>query len=154
MQRIWMNRKVDETGISGEGIVWEGVVFDNMWIAGKWISDFPSYGWYPDMSALMNIHGHNGATKIENSDRGRLINVVANDSSIITDGNTVVAQGYIADDGWVALLFLARYTSVYWYRNLDELIKISGTRSHITDAIPNKHYHLDDPIWLRDTIYK
>lgn len=155
MQRFLLNRKEDVNNISGCGIVWEGVIFDNGWIAGKWLSKMPSYGWYPSLECVRKIHGHGGRTEIQESEFGELIYIMTK-PEYTTDGNPYVAQGYICINGWIALLHLSKWTSVYWYRNEKELQTIIGERSEIREieSFSNVPYFPSDHvIWEREFIY-
>ena len=64
IRRFWLNRKVDPTGISGLGLVAQGIEFPD----GQCVLFWPNYGTigvYPQMSALIAVHGHEGATVVE-----------------------------------------------------------------------------------------
>lgn len=64
IRRFYLQRKVDETGISGTGRVAEGCIFSNGWCAMTWLSAHTSVVWYPDIRDVEAIHGHNGNTEI------------------------------------------------------------------------------------------
>ena len=154
---ISLRRHLDVNNTSGTGRVWEGVLFSNGWVAGKWLSDFPSYGWYPSLEHVKQIHGHSGSTDLVFEDMacyGNHILIEAKDTSIITDGNPYTAEGFEFIDGWIVLLHLAKYTSVYWYRNIEDLRKVIGDRAYINKDIVQTVCFEGSSIWQREKIFK
>lgn len=65
MRTFKLRRLDDESGVSGIGIVAEGVEFTHGDVALSWLTDHRSWGFYPNVKELMNIHGHHGKTVIE-----------------------------------------------------------------------------------------
>jgi hypothetical protein len=65
MRYFYLKRIQDESGVSGEGIVAEGVEFTNGQCAMHWLTQFSSIAIYPSLKELINIHGHEGKTKVE-----------------------------------------------------------------------------------------
>lgn len=59
-----LQRKKDESGVSGTGRVAEGVVFSNGMIALTWLGSRTSLVFYKDMGDIEAIHGHGGNTEI------------------------------------------------------------------------------------------
>ena len=64
MRRFNLVRDVDISGISGTGIVTEGVEFTDGTVAMRWRGVTPSTGLYEDVSDVVAIHGHEGATRL------------------------------------------------------------------------------------------
>jgi len=64
VKRFYLNRKVDETGISGTGIVAEGVQFEDGTVALRWLSDLAATGIYSSIGDVELIHGHGGKTRV------------------------------------------------------------------------------------------
>jgi len=68
MNRFELHRDVDESKVSGEGIVADGVVFDCGYAVVCWREttriETPTVGWYPDIKAVVRIHGHGGKTRL------------------------------------------------------------------------------------------
>lgn len=64
MRRFYLNRKEDETGVSGTGIIAEGVEFSNKRIALTWKTQYTSYVFYDSIKDVEHIHGHNGKTEL------------------------------------------------------------------------------------------
>lgn len=64
MYRFQLHRDRDETGVSGTGIVAEGVRFSNGWCALTWLTHTTSVAFYPSISNVVYIHGHQGKTRI------------------------------------------------------------------------------------------
>lgn len=66
MRRFWLQRDVDESGISGTGVVAEGVEFSDGRVALRWMAhpDTRSTVVWDDIAAAERIHGHNGTTRI------------------------------------------------------------------------------------------
>jgi hypothetical protein len=62
MRIFWLDRKVDASGVSGTGIVAEGVEFSDGSISVRWLEGFKSFANFPNITELMRIHGHHGAT--------------------------------------------------------------------------------------------
>lgn len=61
---FFLNRKVDETGISGTGRVAEGVLFRNGKCVISWLTEHTSVAVYDSMGQVVAIHGHNGKTEV------------------------------------------------------------------------------------------
>jgi len=64
MRRFELHRDSDETGTSGTGVVVQGVEFDDGYAAITWIGRLKSWCVYPSVTMLMEIHGHDGATRL------------------------------------------------------------------------------------------
>ena len=64
LRRFRINRLIDETGVSGTGIVAEGVLWPNGWVEMFWLNS-QGKSLFPDVSAMMKIHGHDGKTVLE-----------------------------------------------------------------------------------------
>ena len=64
MRRFHLERDIDETGISGTGIVAEGVMFTNGHVAMTWLSPFLAVNVYDNMEVVVQLHGHNGKTRV------------------------------------------------------------------------------------------
>lgn len=155
---LFLNRHEDVNGVSGTGRVWEGVLFSNGWVAGKWTTVTPSYGWYPSLECVNKIHGHDGRTSIVFKDvitQGNYVFLEAIDKKSVTDSCQWIAEGLEFPDGWIVLLQLAKYTSVYWYRNIDELRQITGRRS-VAHQVRQQiaEFPLSHPCWSREMIFK
>ena len=65
LRRFYLERDVDETGVSGTGRVAEGVLFSDGTAALRWVSEFTSTAVYASLRDLDAIHGHNGSTRIQ-----------------------------------------------------------------------------------------
>lgn len=73
IKRFYLNREVDESGVSGTGIVAVGVVFPSGQVVLHWVSkrtSAKSLGIYEDMEDLEEVHGHKGATEVIWYDQG------------------------------------------------------------------------------------
>jgi hypothetical protein len=64
MRTFHLDRSEDHTGTSGTGKVAEGVVFSNGWCALTWLTENTSVVFYPSISVLEAIHGHEGRTRV------------------------------------------------------------------------------------------
>tara|TARA_R110002110_G_scaffold73084_4_gene194116 strand:+ start:194 stop:544 length:351 start_codon:yes stop_codon:yes gene_type:complete len=64
MKIFYLNRKDDESGISGTGRVAQGFVFDNGKVAVTWLSEHPSVTVYDSIGEVHAIHGHGGKTEV------------------------------------------------------------------------------------------
>ena len=65
MELIQLNRKVDESEISGTGIIAQGVVFDDGTVAMRWLTERASTTFYQSIDDVIGIHGHDGSTALE-----------------------------------------------------------------------------------------
>lgn len=65
-RRFYLQRIVDETGVSGVGIVAHGVVFPDGLVALRWASAFPTSVVFHErgIESVEAVHGHNGNTRI------------------------------------------------------------------------------------------
>lgn len=63
-RRFYLQRDVDETGVSGTGRVAEGVIFSSGWVALTWLTETTSVVFYPSLDSVKHIHGHGGKTRI------------------------------------------------------------------------------------------
>ena len=65
-RRFVLDRRDDETGVSGAGIVAEGVEFSNGVIALQWTSEFPTSVVFHTrgLESVEAVHGHGGKTQI------------------------------------------------------------------------------------------
>lgn len=64
MRCFYLDRQIDETGVSGTGKVAEGVQFSNGWCALTWLTEHTSVVFYPSIDDVRFIHGHGGKTRI------------------------------------------------------------------------------------------
>jgi len=64
MERFYLNRVEDETGVSGTGIVAEGVQFTDGTAVLRWTTATSSTAVYASIDDLEAIHGHGGSTQI------------------------------------------------------------------------------------------
>jgi hypothetical protein len=64
MRRFVLDRREDVSGTSGTGIVAEGVVFTDATTVLRWTVALKSTAIYGNIVDLMDIHGHDGKTKI------------------------------------------------------------------------------------------
>jgi hypothetical protein len=65
MRRFVLNRREDETGISGTGTVAAGVRFPDGKVALRWLTATASTAVYDSVDDVTEIHGHGGKTVIE-----------------------------------------------------------------------------------------
>lgn len=63
-RRFHLDRTEDVTGVSGTGRVAEGFVASDGKVALRWLSACGSWVLYDNADALLQVHGHHGATKI------------------------------------------------------------------------------------------
>lgn len=61
---FYLQRDKDISGVSGVGNVADGVEFANGMCALSFHSEYPHCNVYANMRALLEVHGHEGATKI------------------------------------------------------------------------------------------
>lgn len=65
MRLFWLNRKRDKSGVSGAGIVAEGIEFSNGKCSLCWLSGHKSVSIFDNITQLVAIHGHHGATVVQ-----------------------------------------------------------------------------------------
>tara|TARA_R110002012_G_scaffold212983_1_gene384043 strand:- start:1141 stop:1464 length:324 start_codon:yes stop_codon:yes gene_type:complete len=61
---FYLNRKEDESGVSGTGRIAQGFIFDNGKVAMTWLSEHPSVTVYDNIGEVRAIHGHDGKTEV------------------------------------------------------------------------------------------
>ena len=59
-----LNRQQDVTGVSGSGIVAHGVQFADGQVTLRWLGQFASTVIWDSLDAAMNVHGHDGKTRV------------------------------------------------------------------------------------------
>lgn len=64
LRQFILVREKDVTGTSGTGIVAEGVVFEDGQAVLKWLRKPYSLGVYPSLKNLLDVHGHEGNTRV------------------------------------------------------------------------------------------
>lgn len=64
IERFYLNRVEDETGVSGTGIVAEGVQFTDGTAVLRWTTATSSTAVYASIGDVEAIHGHGGSTQI------------------------------------------------------------------------------------------
>ncbi len=62
MKLFYLQRDIDESGVSGVGIVAEGIIFTDGRCALRWRTQTASTGLYDSIDQLEEIHGHQGKT--------------------------------------------------------------------------------------------
>jgi hypothetical protein len=62
IRTFYLNRITDISGMSGTGIIAVGSVYPNGEAHMLWVSFKSSFELHKSVDALMDIHGHNGAT--------------------------------------------------------------------------------------------
>lgn len=61
---FYLQREVDESGVSGTGIVARGVRLLSGQAIMEWQTQHQSMGLYPDLTTLLKVHGHGGKTRL------------------------------------------------------------------------------------------
>jgi hypothetical protein len=117
-----MRRIFDVNGKSGTGDVWEGVEFDNKSVAGRWMHEISSNIHYPSVDELINIHGHEGKTIVEDSEYGELFELVSRENN-----NNILAQGFICSNGVVVLLFVNN-NGICFFDSISYMQYVYGTK--------------------------
>ena len=66
MKTFYLERSIDETGVSGTGMVAEGIIFSDGHVAMRWcVPNIPnSTASYEKIEDVEQIHGHDGKTKV------------------------------------------------------------------------------------------
>jgi len=66
MRTFWLQRDIDETGVSGVGRVAEGVEFSDGTVALRWRGEWPTSVVFHErgMESVVAVHGHGGLTRI------------------------------------------------------------------------------------------
>lgn len=65
IRRFLLVRERDLTGVSGTGIVAEGAMFSNGLSVLHWLREPQAVGMYQNISDLIAVHGHEGATQVQ-----------------------------------------------------------------------------------------
>lgn len=58
-------RDQDISGTSGTGVVAEGVEWSNGWCSLHWLSQLGCLGMYENVKVMLEVHGHDGKTRME-----------------------------------------------------------------------------------------
>lgn len=65
MKRFYLQRNIDETGISGTGKVTQGFeIYKNGPVVMYWDTEVYSGSFYKNVNDVVKIHGHNGKTEL------------------------------------------------------------------------------------------
>jgi hypothetical protein len=64
MRRFYLDRKEDETGISGTGTIAEGLQFSDGSCVMRWRTETSSTAFYKSIEDVEFIHGHQGKTVV------------------------------------------------------------------------------------------
>lgn len=64
LRRFVLQRDRDDTGVSGTGVVAEGVVLTDGRVVLRWLGERSSIVMWDDLSNVMAVHGHSGATRL------------------------------------------------------------------------------------------
>ena len=64
LRRFYLKRDEDDTGVSGVGIVAEGVEWTDGSVHIRWMTSISGKNIYDNIKSMMNIHGHEGKTKL------------------------------------------------------------------------------------------
>lgn len=64
MRFFWLNRRRDKSGVSGTGTVAEGVEYSDGVCSLHWLEGHKSTSIFNNMTQLVAIHGHHGATVV------------------------------------------------------------------------------------------
>ena len=82
MKRFYLERLIDESGISGIGIIADGIMFSNGQVVLCWRTFTSSLGIYQTLDDMIRIHGHNGKTIIQWIDSSEVSNM-NNDGTLL-----------------------------------------------------------------------
>lgn len=63
-RRFRLMREVDVNAVSGTGAVADGVQFADGSVALRWRGDHPCTSVWPDLAAVVAVHGHAGSTQV------------------------------------------------------------------------------------------
>ena len=64
MKYFILERKEDETGISGTGVIAEGIVWSDGTVAYRWLTNTPTTVIIDNVENVETLHGHDGKTKL------------------------------------------------------------------------------------------
>lgn len=64
IEKFWLDRIEDESGVSGIGRVAEGVIFSTGHCVLNWLTEHRSIAIYDNIETVFRIHGHRGKTRI------------------------------------------------------------------------------------------
>lgn len=64
MKRLYLERAVDSTGITGTGRIAEGVMLSSGKVVLQWPTQYQSISIYDSVSDVLAVHGHNGTTSV------------------------------------------------------------------------------------------
>jgi hypothetical protein len=64
IQSFYLNRKEDETGVSGTGVVAIGAILPSGHCVMEWLTFTSSIAIYKSLNDVSEIHGHGGKTEV------------------------------------------------------------------------------------------
>lgn len=64
MRRFLLNRKIDDSGISGVGLVAEACEYGDKKCVLRWLGRIDSFEFFNSIEELIEIHGHQGHSQI------------------------------------------------------------------------------------------
>lgn len=64
IKHFYLNRKEDESGVSGTGIVALGAILPSGQCIMEWLTFTSSIGIYKNIEQVMEIHSHGGKTEV------------------------------------------------------------------------------------------
>lgn len=63
-KRFYLQRDVDETGVSGPGRVADGVMWVDGTVTIRWRGEYASLVHWSSLDSVIRIHGHDGKTHV------------------------------------------------------------------------------------------
>lgn len=63
-QEFYLVRAIDDSGVSGTGVVARGVRLLSGQCVLEWQTQLAGMGIYPNLTTLLQVHGHSGHTKL------------------------------------------------------------------------------------------
>lgn len=64
MRQFYLERYIDESGVSGTGIVACGVILPSGRVVMEWVTGIASLGVYDSVDEVETVHGHGGKTRV------------------------------------------------------------------------------------------
>jgi hypothetical protein len=136
VKTFYLNRKEDETGVSGTGKVAFGIVLPTGRVAIEWTSAHSSITIFENPEEMKAVHGHSGKTemvfttgqapKSKDEPGIRPFSLKRNEDETGISGTGMVAYGAVLPSGKVIIEWTTENKTIEMFKDIDEMIRLHG----------------------------
>ena len=136
VKTFYLNRKEDETGVSGTGKVAFGIVLPTGRVAIEWTSTHSSITIFENPEEMKAVHGHGGKTdmvfttgqapKSKDEPRIRPFSLKRLEDETGVSGTGMVAYGAVLPSGKVIIEWTTENKTIEMFKDIDEMIRLHG----------------------------